>query len=254
MKKRILLSLAVIAALTIGVVGMSAYEAHVINVTAHIENALTVVTTPIAFGTVFPQENLTDKTFDVSLSSSFLATGQTRLDDVDYKIEPKVKCIDAQQNHVQCVVGADAQNPTACACPAGTTPMNDLCKFLSVTTAEVGDLSRPSYFTGQLLGCVTPNPLIATGNLNKQTPDTSDTWTVDLKVPPVSGQAATDWPANCATWVVAQDAQDYGCDLWVEVTGFSKCGNGIVEGLEECDDANSVDDDGCRNDCTIYVD
>jgi cysteine-rich repeat protein len=30
---------------------------------------------------------------------------------------------------------------------------------------------------------------------------------------------------------------------------IARCGNGDVEGAEQCDDGNSVDDDGCRNDC-----
>lgn len=34
-------------------------------------------------------------------------------------------------------------------------------------------------------------------------------------------------------------------------TCFSDCGNGIVEGNEECDDGNNTDGDGCRADCTL---
>ena len=49
----------------------SAFEAHVVNVTARIENALSVTPLSIDYGTVFPQEKL-DKTFDVQLSQSFL--------------------------------------------------------------------------------------------------------------------------------------------------------------------------------------
>jgi cysteine-rich repeat protein len=30
-----------------------------------------------------------------------------------------------------------------------------------------------------------------------------------------------------------------------------RCGNGIVEGAEQCDDGNSIDTDDCRNDCTL---
>ena len=50
----------------------AAFEAHVINVTARIENALNVPLREITFGTVFPQEEL-DRVFDLSLSDSFLA-------------------------------------------------------------------------------------------------------------------------------------------------------------------------------------
>jgi len=89
MKKRILLTIAAVAAVAVGVVGMSAFEAHVINVTAHIENALSVNTYGIDFGTVFPQENITDKTFDIGLSESFI--GAERADNVSYKIMQKDK-------------------------------------------------------------------------------------------------------------------------------------------------------------------
>ncbi len=53
----------------------AAYEAHVVNVTAKIENALSVPLKEMKFGTVFPQEKL-DQTFDVSLSGSFLEQSQ----------------------------------------------------------------------------------------------------------------------------------------------------------------------------------
>ena len=88
--KKLILSISFIAAFTLGVVGMSAFEAHVINVTAKIENALQVETTPIEFGTVFPQEAI-DETIDVILSDSFVNTG--RVDDVDYMIRQKPKCV-----------------------------------------------------------------------------------------------------------------------------------------------------------------
>src|SRR3989338_2228720 len=83
-----------LAAGTVGVIvagaaAFSAFEAHVINVTARIENALSVPTEPIDFGTVFPQEEL-DATFPVVLSQSFL--DEDRVDDVEYIIRQKPKC------------------------------------------------------------------------------------------------------------------------------------------------------------------
>jgi len=81
MKKKILLTFVAVAAVAVGVVGMSAFEAHVINVTAMIENALQVNTEPIQFGTVFPQEAI-DREINIALSSSFQAEG--RVDDVNY--------------------------------------------------------------------------------------------------------------------------------------------------------------------------
>ncbi|MEK9201458.1 MAG: hypothetical protein AAB944_00645, partial [Patescibacteria group bacterium] len=67
----------------------AAFEAHVINVTAKIENALAVSTNALDFGTVFPQEHL-DKPLVVQLSQSFLDA--PRVDDVEYFIRQKPKC------------------------------------------------------------------------------------------------------------------------------------------------------------------
>lgn len=67
----------------------SAFEAHVVNVTARIENALGVTTEAIDFGTVFPQEHL-EQPLVVALSDSFLA--ESNADDVDYFIRQKPKC------------------------------------------------------------------------------------------------------------------------------------------------------------------
>lgn len=75
MKKKILFTTAVLISVCISLVGMNAFEAHVINVTAHIENALAVPVDGLDFGISFPQETA-DKSFDLSLSDSFLQEAQ----------------------------------------------------------------------------------------------------------------------------------------------------------------------------------
>src|SRR3989338_6656492 len=87
--KKILLGLGA-AGVTLALIPMfAAFEAHVVNVTARIENALNVPLDHLDFGTVFPQEKL-DKFFNVRLSDSFVA--QDRVDDVEYIIRQKPKC------------------------------------------------------------------------------------------------------------------------------------------------------------------
>lgn len=71
MKKKIVLGLGALATAVAMLPLFAAFEAHVINVTATIENALEVPLKEIEFGTVFPQEKL-DKTFTVSLSDAFI--------------------------------------------------------------------------------------------------------------------------------------------------------------------------------------
>lgn len=88
MNKKILMGLGAALAVVASVAAMSAYEAHVINVTAKIENALTVTPDEIMFGTVFPQEYLTEEV-QVCVSDSF--TAEQRVDDVNYFIRQKPK-------------------------------------------------------------------------------------------------------------------------------------------------------------------
>ncbi|KPJ55007.1 hypothetical protein AMJ47_03040 [Parcubacteria bacterium DG_72] len=88
MKKKILLGIAAVAVIAGGIAALSAYEAHVINVTAKIENALKVSTKEIDFGTVFPQEKLVQNIW-IRLSDSFMA--EDRADDVQYEIHQKTK-------------------------------------------------------------------------------------------------------------------------------------------------------------------
>ena len=88
MKKKILLALATVVVIAGGVAALSAWEAHIINVTAKIENALNVSTKEIEFGTVFPQEKLVENIW-IRLSNSFLE--EDRVDDVEYVIKQKTK-------------------------------------------------------------------------------------------------------------------------------------------------------------------
>ncbi len=89
MKKKILLSFAAVAVAVTTLPLFAAFEAHVINVTARIENALKVDPQFLNFGTVFPQEKL-EKPVTIELSQSFKDEG--RVDDVSYFIRQKPKC------------------------------------------------------------------------------------------------------------------------------------------------------------------
>jgi hypothetical protein len=70
--KKVILILAAIVLVASGVAAVSAYEAHVINVKAHVENALSVNTSDVNFGTVFPQEWIVKKR-SVELSESAIS-------------------------------------------------------------------------------------------------------------------------------------------------------------------------------------
>ena len=88
--KKVILIIAALVMVFSGVAAVSAYEAHIVNVKAHVENALTVSGPGIDQGgewfsgnTVFPQEWLTC-TVNISLSDSF--QNQSRVDCVEFKL------------------------------------------------------------------------------------------------------------------------------------------------------------------------
>src|SRR3989344_1024246 len=87
--KKIFVGLLTLGAALVVIPMFAAFEAHVINVTAKIENALSVPVDPITFGTVFPQEEL-EKFLRIALSQSF--QDEERVDDVEYIIRQKPKC------------------------------------------------------------------------------------------------------------------------------------------------------------------
>lgn len=203
----------------------AAYEAHVINVTAHIENALVTHNGPVKFGTVFPQEYI-EKPISVTLSTSF--TNQDRIKTVDYKIvqKPKCECLGAFEVSAECPSGQYAPVGYAThACPSNYEEMLSLCPFLSkIPRDEAGDdTGVSSYFVpadeaGNEAFCETrTGEEVAFGVLTTETNEI-DEWIIDLKVPPVDGFVGQEWPASCPT--VPVDSEDYGCDLWIEVTGF----------------------------------
>jgi hypothetical protein len=86
--KRALVMLCALTMVITGVAGVSAYEAHTINVVAHVEDAMWVSTRKVDFGTVFPEEWLIKKLF-IQTSESFCElgpTGQYRVGKIYYSI------------------------------------------------------------------------------------------------------------------------------------------------------------------------
>ena len=225
--KKILLSLGALAAVMIALPMFSAFEAHVINVTAQIENALSVPVTPISFGTVFPQEHL-DKTLPISLSSSFLA--EQDANDVEYIIRQKPKCgvtsadgtvLDGPTwtGHVV-VVGGDTQGYTSYIdCeqdrPEGVEPSGNgldfyllpsLCEYISKhpdkdeavqNDGSLNSFHKPftiSTSTGAIIWNDVHGRLAKSDAvIGTSTGDILDTWTIDLAVPCFGGYCAQDW-------------------------------------------------------------
>ncbi len=259
MKKKILFGALIALGAVVALPMFSAFEAHVINVTARIENALSVNTKHINFGTVFPQEHL-DQPLDVALSGSFMAEG--RVDDVKYFIRQKPKCawswttrdgttadpvytIDegstrtghprldpVGKEYIDC--GDAPVRPDGVPTDAVWGPLPLLCPYISkhpdgeprndgITPA----FHEPWHWNGHELMW---NDTL--GYLAKSVADVRDRWTIDLAVPCFGGYCAQDWadfvhkhnttadPAQY-TQPIENEHKIFGCDLWVEVSGVS---------------------------------
>ncbi len=239
MKKKIILGLAAAGTALAMLPLFAAFEAHVINVTAHIENALSVPIEDreLQFGTVFPQEEF-DKTFQLSLSSSFLE--QERLDDVEYVIRQKPKCTTASSTLPQFgLVTEDGQGNFVCEDEENYDMMPLLCPYLSKHDGdpEDGNDTGLNAFHG-LPGPWTLSTTLAYqafGKLVQSDEDFTDSWIIDLKVPCFKGSCAQDWDEFVETESASStiNANDYmadpedeeklfGCDLWIEVTDYSE--------------------------------
>ena len=235
MNKKVLLTLAAVAAIAIGVVGMSAFEAHVINVIAKIENALSVDTTAIDFGTVFPQEEL-NYTVDISLSGSFIE--EDSADDVNYVIKQKPKCRLKDGITDLPLYGrvTEVNDVYVCVDEANYEMLPVLCPYLSKHDADPEDGNDESLdaFHGSVDWTIEDSDITAVaGRLAKSQNDETDSWTIDLKVPCFEGHCAQDWvdyvtginpDANPEEFVqpMANEHAEFGCDLWIEVTEISR--------------------------------
>lgn len=236
MKKKILLGFGALALAVVTVPMFAAYEAHVINVTATIENALSVDTTPISFGTVFPQEQL-DRRIRVALSGSF--EDENRVDDVQYIIRQKPKCLATDQSGKTASAHIDDNGVVTCPDGYGPNPLPLLCRYLS--KHPIPGEGDPSQNDGSLdafheIGATSTQGWVwndVKGYLAKSANDYYDTWNLDLKVPCFEGNCAQDWAdyvhginpnANPDDYVqpIKNEHQLFGCDIWIEVIGVSE--------------------------------
>lgn len=203
MAKKLLMALVAVLAVAGGIAALSAYEAHVINVTAHIENAMDVSPEAIDFGTVFPEETF-HRTFQVNCSTSFIA--EDRVDDIHYKVVLKPKPLGDPRAKIypesfpNGIVAWDyclneTEDPEYL-----DFCYRDLCPFLQMMASEgEGDSTTSAY-------------------LAKTEQDCEDTWSIGFDVPCISGYTPQGDP--CQT--IPENDKDWGCDIWVEGIGISE--------------------------------
>jgi hypothetical protein len=222
-----------------GAAAFSAFEAHIVNVTATIENATNISTSALGFGTVFPEEVL-HSPVTLSLSSSFLSQGNTGATNVDYVIKQKPKCqlnlgVDpALQLPQYAQVTENAQGVFSCPDPVHYHIMPLLCPYLSKTSPREGDTSIPS-FHGPTASASWTDQIStkyeAIGHLSKNG-IASTSWDIDLHTPCFTGQCSQDWakyvhaanPTASASAYFADPSlqgKQMGCDLWYELYNVS---------------------------------
>ncbi len=228
MTKKIALGLVALVAVAASVVGLSAFEAHVINVTAKIENALSVTTEKLNFGTVFPQEHL-EQPLEITLSRSFVL--EDRVDDVEYIIRQKPKC-GVTENDGKTLVGPtwtghvvptvndpattevdESKGGTAYTIDCGADKPKDLlvgtnqsagllpslCEYISKDGGDEdgqsseNDGTTPSFHKPFEVVAGVVNWLDTKGKLTKVFQDTVDNWIIDLAVPCFGDHCAQDW-------------------------------------------------------------
>lgn len=237
MKKKLIIGLGALGTSIAILPLFAAFEAHVINVTAKIENALFVHPESIEYGTVFPQEHLLSD-FNITFSESFSVTGQTRVGKVDYDIKQKPK---PRESFVAQVGVEEARDWCHQNDPADVADPNDpyyvncypnLCSYLSKTPDGIPSTGPNANNDHGVPAFHDPDLLVASGTIVKLPAvgrDSSDNWTVDLAVPCFTGQCAQDWAdfvhslnpkANPDNFMLppALEHQVFGCDLWIEVT------------------------------------
>lgn len=219
--KKILTTAGVLGAMLVITPMFAAFEAHVVNVTATIENALSVNKSHIKFGTVFPQENLKEP-LEVKLSQSFMS--ETRVDDVDYFIRQKPKCgitslngtvldeLNTKTGHVK--IGDNPATPNVVEThwiDCGTAPRDlangetwgvlpDLCPYISKhgdKTPENDGWLESFHIPWRIVTDVSGNKKVVwldtKGHLAKSARDIVDNWIIDLAVPCFGGYCAQDW-------------------------------------------------------------
>ncbi|OGZ41620.1 MAG: hypothetical protein A3C80_00250 [Candidatus Ryanbacteria bacterium RIFCSPHIGHO2_02_FULL_45_43] len=237
MKKNVVLSLIAFGIAIVLLPLVSAFEAHVINVTAQIDNNFLLDPIPdLDFGTAFPQEML-DLTFLVSLSESI---ANFNVDDVEYVLRQKPKCVNDNDPSDHPPVYEDENGNFFC--PEGSTMMPLLCPYLSKTEitldGDEGENDGPAippfhglpgpWTLATTLAHETFGRLIASAN------DSQDEWNIDLKVPCFEDHCSQDWSDFIRDTSENPDIDPeiykldpllehsiFGCDLWLEVTATS---------------------------------
>lgn len=215
----------------------AAFESHIINVTAKIENALSVTTNEIAFGTVFPQQRKS-RNFSIFMSESFMQTDEVEAVEYVIKEKPKVRVLGSNGKHDPYAIifpdddkyhnGVMAHQYCLTDKPADVGNINDLyytycypvlCGQLSTVPADINEnndtgVTAPHDWTED----------VSIGKLSKITSDVSDVWNLDLVVAGFAGMVDQAYTTQVYGPYLDPrlEHEIFGCDLWIEITGITE--------------------------------
>jgi hypothetical protein len=213
--KKIIMVVLTLTLVLAGVSSAMAFEAHKVNVRAHVENAIVVTPDEIDMGTVFPQEWVTGFHFDIGLSQSFRLQEPVRVDTVAYTIAAHHKVDEQGEQLLPWLPGLYVNIDGAGWCPV--LEPAEFCDYTTVTSDTLTLGTDPDdqvrlgldvpvfagYYNGALEDYL---------QINKPRPD-GDPFPADVNEPsailPVPGAGASV-------------GADYGVDLWIQVTGISR--------------------------------
>ena len=147
--KKIFLIIALSLGVLLTVPMFAAFESFVMNVSASVDDALTIDALMIEYGMVFPQQQI-DKFIKIGLSDSF--KNEITADEVSYMIRQKPKCGQVVPNTSPAQYLAFAQSSEDAngnfICPEGFIKLPLLCPYLS----KIDDDRLPlKLFAGLLL-------------------------------------------------------------------------------------------------------
>ena len=223
-----------------GVAAVSAYEAHIINVSAHVENAVAVETTAVSFGTVFPEEWLiAERNIALSESANTALTeggAAGTLVSVDYKICAEWKVdpdAGTPANHIPDVIYPPLPDPNAVDYYEwmgpwlwvgidATAPTTDLSGWTQVGAAPaMADMAKDIPGVTGILNAGNKDDTLAMMLL---APCFHGYWNGDTDVKP-EWWPTPETPAWPFAPAVYRDGYDIGLDMKVQITGITRTPN-----------------------------
>jgi cysteine-rich repeat protein len=132
------------------------------------------------------------------------------------------------------------------ACGSPTISLDDAVCDDCVTADDCNSLDN-NYCDG--LNYISQQGKCETGNCMVETTSTQDCNDGDsCTVDACTSSGCVGTPASCGE---TEGCCPSGCNSNIDVDCSATCGNHVIEGVEECDDNNNVNGDGCSSECLI---